>query len=92
MFQNGRTQKVIYAVTPRLTSARGKKLRQMGIEVCFLKEKNGGIDLKKLMSLLGKKGITSLLIEGGGQVHASALKEKIVNKVILLKFSELKVM
>ena len=38
--------------------------------------------MRKLMSLLGMKGITSVLIEGGGQVHASALKEKVVDKIV----------
>ena len=38
--------------------------------------------LRQLMYLLGSKGITSVLIEGGGLVHASALREKIVNKVV----------
>ncbi|MEC7641600.1 MAG: bifunctional diaminohydroxyphosphoribosylaminopyrimidine deaminase/5-amino-6-(5-phosphoribosylamino)uracil reductase RibD [Nitrospinota bacterium] len=82
VFHNGRTQKVIYVATNQLTPARGKKLRLLDIEVCVLKEKNGRIDLRKLVHLLGAKGITSVLIEGGGQVHASALKEKIVDKVI----------
>ena len=82
MFQNSLTQKVIYVTTPRLSLVREKKLRHLGIEIFFVKEKNGGIDLRKLMSLLGMKGITSILIEGGGQVNTSALKEKIVDKIV----------
>lgn len=82
VFHNCRTQKVIYAAARSLAPAKEKKLRQMGVDVCFLEEKNGGIDLRQLMTLLGEKEVTSLLIEGGGQVNAGALREKIVDKVV----------
>jgi len=38
--------------------------------------------LKKLMKKLGKAKITSILLEGGGKLNASAIEEKIVDKVI----------
>ena len=37
--------------------------------------------LKKLMELLGQEGIDSILLEGGAQLHESALRSGIVNKV-----------
>jgi diaminohydroxyphosphoribosylaminopyrimidine deaminase / 5-amino-6-(5-phosphoribosylamino)uracil reductase len=43
--------------------------------------KNGRIDLADLMDRLGGMNITSLMIEGGGQVIASALADGIVNKI-----------
>lgn len=42
---------------------------------------DGRIDLARLMPLLGKMGIASLLIEGGGTVLGSAFAAKIVDKV-----------
>jgi diaminohydroxyphosphoribosylaminopyrimidine deaminase/5-amino-6-(5-phosphoribosylamino)uracil reductase len=42
---------------------------------------DGRIDLNALMDQLGKMEITSLLIEGGAQVAASALKANIVDKI-----------
>lgn len=42
---------------------------------------NNGIDLKILMETLGKMQIDSVLIEGGGNINASALSAGIVNKV-----------
>ena len=82
VFRNSRTQKIIYATTARLDRAREKKLRRLNVDVCFLKEKRGGIDLRRLMERLGEKQITSVLIEGGGRVNASALKDRIADKVI----------
>ncbi len=43
--------------------------------------KNGRIDLDLLMDKLGPMGITSLLIEGGGNVIASSIKAGIVDKI-----------
>ena len=42
---------------------------------------DGHIDLNDLMSRLGKTGIDSILLEGGGTLNWSALKSGIVNRV-----------
>jgi diaminohydroxyphosphoribosylaminopyrimidine deaminase/5-amino-6-(5-phosphoribosylamino)uracil reductase len=34
------------------------------------------------MTVLGKRGITSVLIEGGSTINAAALREKLVNHVL----------
>jgi diaminohydroxyphosphoribosylaminopyrimidine deaminase/5-amino-6-(5-phosphoribosylamino)uracil reductase len=39
------------------------------------------VDLADLMKKLGEMQIDSVLIEGGGEIHASALKAGIVNKL-----------
>ncbi len=41
----------------------------------------GGVDIDALMEELGKRGITYLLIEGGGTTHASAFEAGVVDKV-----------
>lgn len=43
-------------------------------------EKNH-ICLKSLIAKLGEKSVTSLLVEGGGQVHASFVEEKIADRI-----------
>lgn len=51
---------------------------------CFVvrtPEKNGQVDLNVLMKKLGKMKIDSVLLEGGGELNFSALKEGVVNKV-----------
>ncbi len=44
---------------------------------------DGKVNLQSLMNILGKSGITSVLIEGGSEINASALREGIVDKVVL---------
>lgn len=62
------------------TAEKKEKLESMGMTLISTGE-TGEVDLKILMTELGKMGIDSVLIEGGGQIHAAALEAGIVNKV-----------
>lgn len=57
-------------------------LRDLGIKVIEVSEKNNKVNLKELVKKLGQEGIDSILIEGGGTLNFSALEEQIVDKVI----------
>ena len=59
-----------------------KRIEQKGAKVIEAPVKDGIIDLASLMVHLGALGVTSLLIEGGSRVNASALSAGIVDKVI----------
>jgi diaminohydroxyphosphoribosylaminopyrimidine deaminase/5-amino-6-(5-phosphoribosylamino)uracil reductase len=71
----------LIAVTKMAPAERVATLRKAGAEVFVMPEENQRVSLKLLMGELAKKEITSVLIEGGGEVHASALKAGIVDKV-----------
>lgn len=58
------------------------RIEKCGAGVIAARVKNGRIDLDDLMDRLGALGITSLLIEGGSRVIASALSAGIVDKTI----------
>lgn len=58
-----------------------KRLEKMGVTILEVPLKDKRIDLAILITKLGEIGITSLLIEGGSQVIASALNTGIVDKV-----------
>jgi diaminohydroxyphosphoribosylaminopyrimidine deaminase/5-amino-6-(5-phosphoribosylamino)uracil reductase len=68
---------VCAAVDPR----RRASLEAMGVKVISLPDETGRVDLKKLMTLLGKREISSVLIEGGGEIHEAALRAGIVHHV-----------
>jgi diaminohydroxyphosphoribosylaminopyrimidine deaminase/5-amino-6-(5-phosphoribosylamino)uracil reductase len=57
------------------------RIEQRGARVIESPVKDGLIDLDMLMDPLGALGITSLLIEGGSRVIASALSAGIVDKI-----------
>jgi diaminohydroxyphosphoribosylaminopyrimidine deaminase/5-amino-6-(5-phosphoribosylamino)uracil reductase len=83
VFKNADTQRVLYATGKNLSSLRKKQLMRRGIEILILKENKGKVDLLHLMRALGDRDITSVLIEGGGEVNASALSAGIVDKVMV---------
>lgn len=78
---------VIIAVSAHISDDKVKSLTAAGAEVIICAdEKNddspyGKVDLKKLVYHLGKKGLCSVLLEGGGTLNASAIENNIVDKV-----------
>ena len=75
---------VTYIVTaPKISKQRKKKIENTGAKIIQVPLKNEKPDLQKLMVKLGKMSILSLLIEGGSMVAGSALRENIINKVML---------
>ena len=59
-----------------------KRIKDKKAEVIAMKTKNGHFMLDSLMKELGKRKITSILIEGGGNTNALAIASGIVDKVI----------
>jgi diaminohydroxyphosphoribosylaminopyrimidine deaminase/5-amino-6-(5-phosphoribosylamino)uracil reductase len=43
----------------------------------------GGLDLLEILGELGRNGITSLLVEGGGRIHAAFLKQNLYDQANL---------
>lgn len=78
---NTKQARTIIVVGPSAPKERIKALMDKGVEILYVPAPKGLIDMKALMKKLGAMKITSVLIEGGGEVAASALAAKIVDKV-----------
>lgn len=52
-----------------------------GCRIINTTPKDGKVDLRELMTILGKEGIDSILLEGGAELNWSALRSGIVTKV-----------
>lgn len=59
-------------------------LRAKGCEVFRVAEKKGKFDLKRILKILGKRGITRLMVEGGPTVAASFVAADLVDEAVLL--------
>ncbi len=75
--------RTIVAALADAPKAKIEKLRDAGVEVLLVKSAQGRVDLHNLMKKLGAMDIMSVLIEGGAEVNASALRSGIVDKVVL---------
>jgi diaminohydroxyphosphoribosylaminopyrimidine deaminase/5-amino-6-(5-phosphoribosylamino)uracil reductase len=73
--------KTLIVTTSRASWPR-RPFEQAGVEILSLSKKNGRVSLPALMTVLGKRGITSVLIEGGSTTNAAVLREKLVNHVL----------
>ncbi len=67
------------------TIRRGPKLQALkrrGVDVVSLSPRKGRVPLRPLFNELARRGVQSVLIEGGGEVLASALTERLVDRII----------
>jgi diaminohydroxyphosphoribosylaminopyrimidine deaminase/5-amino-6-(5-phosphoribosylamino)uracil reductase len=75
----------IICVGQKAPEDRVRGLRAAGAEILVCPEVGYSVDthldLAKLMALLGKREITSVLLEGGGTLNAAALEAGIVDKL-----------
>lgn len=75
--------KTMIATTAAAPTAQRSALQQKGIEVLTVPAQQGRVSLPALLKQLGRRGITSLLVEGGSEVNAAMLKAKLVDHVRL---------
>ncbi|WP_053365935.1 bifunctional diaminohydroxyphosphoribosylaminopyrimidine deaminase/5-amino-6-(5-phosphoribosylamino)uracil reductase RibD [Bacillus sp. FJAT-27245] len=61
---------------------KGKLLEERGVSV-FRTAGRGKVDPGEVLDILGEKLVSSVLVEGGGTIHASFIDKKLVDKVIL---------
>ncbi|MCE1189434.1 MAG: bifunctional diaminohydroxyphosphoribosylaminopyrimidine deaminase/5-amino-6-(5-phosphoribosylamino)uracil reductase RibD [Ignavibacteria bacterium] len=58
------------------------RYQKMGADVIFVPpDENGHVSVKHALKALGKKGILSVMVEGGSAVFSTFLKEKVVDEV-----------
>ncbi len=60
------------------------RLKSLGLDVIRVaKDENGRVSLKQVCDELYKREVQSVLVEGGGEVNSSLLKENLLDKVLL---------
>ncbi len=79
-------------VTSKAPSKNLKKLKEKGIKIIVLDqgaevdrvEDNGEkVDLKKLFDQLEKEGVSNVLVEGGGEINWSIIKNNLFDEIII---------
>ena len=75
----------LIAVSEDVPSRRIERLKTKGISFLVCPKKEGRIDLIALMDMLGKRSITSVLLEGGATLMGAMIREKLVDKFCIFK-------
>jgi diaminohydroxyphosphoribosylaminopyrimidine deaminase/5-amino-6-(5-phosphoribosylamino)uracil reductase len=72
----------LIATTPAAPRDKQLQLEAAGAQVLVVEGDGPGVSLGPLMEQLGALQVTSILLEGGGELHSSALRAGIVDKVL----------
>jgi diaminohydroxyphosphoribosylaminopyrimidine deaminase/5-amino-6-(5-phosphoribosylamino)uracil reductase len=77
--------RTIIATTPKADPAKVEELEQKGIEVMKVPANQAGeVDIPSLLPLLGKRGIASLLVEGGSSIITSFLRLGLADRLVAI--------
>jgi diaminohydroxyphosphoribosylaminopyrimidine deaminase / 5-amino-6-(5-phosphoribosylamino)uracil reductase len=75
--------KTLIAVVEGADPAKTRALTRAGAEVLSLPSKDEGVDLRELLIVLGKRDVTSLLVEGGATLFGSLFDRGLVDKLLV---------
>jgi len=75
----------IIAATAQADKDKLASLRQMGIEIMVVREdREGMVDLGDLLDNLGKRNISSVLVEGGATTITSFVRQGLADRVVVI--------
>jgi diaminohydroxyphosphoribosylaminopyrimidine deaminase/5-amino-6-(5-phosphoribosylamino)uracil reductase len=82
LFQADLPGRTLVVATPVMPSSRQVALQRQGVETLLLPASpTGQVDISALLAELGRRQVTSLLVEGGGQVLGAFFEARLVNEV-----------
>jgi diaminohydroxyphosphoribosylaminopyrimidine deaminase/5-amino-6-(5-phosphoribosylamino)uracil reductase len=74
----------LIATTRTASPRRAVRLAKAGADVVRVASRRGIVDLGALLDELARRGIVSVLIEGGGEVAAAALRDRVVDRLLVV--------
>ena len=75
--------RTLVATTKAAPARKIRELERRGVEVLVLPVRQGRVNLFDLLQVLGKRGIMNVLVEGGPELAASFLRERLIDKVCI---------
>jgi diaminohydroxyphosphoribosylaminopyrimidine deaminase/5-amino-6-(5-phosphoribosylamino)uracil reductase len=74
--------KTLVAVAKPLNAKSAERFKKTGAEIIELPAEKGVIDLKELLTVLAKREVTSVLVEGGSALFGSLFDSGLIDKVL----------
>jgi diaminohydroxyphosphoribosylaminopyrimidine deaminase/5-amino-6-(5-phosphoribosylamino)uracil reductase len=82
LFTDDHRQRTL-VLTTKLSSSRWRRyLGNPGIDVVIVAQRGGRVDLRAGLNALGKRNVTSVLVEGGGELLGSLFDARLVDKAV----------
>ena len=86
LFSEARTVPTWLVTPPGSNRERQVALEEQGVEIIpVAADQSGGIDLTTMLRALADKGLTRLLVEGGGALAASLLRAGLVDRLVWMR-------
>ena len=77
--------RTIIATTSKADGKNIAVLESLGAQVLIIeKDDNNRVNLRTLLGVLGEKGISSILIEGGSEIITTLLRDNLVDKLVVI--------
>ena len=83
LFRDAHRERTIILTTFRSSAAWRRNLSQSGAHVFIVKGSGGRLNLRAALRVLGKMDITSVLVEGGGELLGSLFDARLIDRVAL---------
>jgi diaminohydroxyphosphoribosylaminopyrimidine deaminase/5-amino-6-(5-phosphoribosylamino)uracil reductase len=80
LVKSAKERRTIVAVTDSAPAAKRRKLERAGVQVIRIETP----DLRLVFEELARSGIHSILVEGGGEVHASLFESGLADEVLVV--------
>ncbi|MBM4268759.1 MAG: bifunctional diaminohydroxyphosphoribosylaminopyrimidine deaminase/5-amino-6-(5-phosphoribosylamino)uracil reductase RibD, partial [Deltaproteobacteria bacterium] len=80
LFREGEAP-VWIATTRDAPAARARRLEESGATIVRVSARQGKVDLRSLLRALGKRGLTSALVEGGARLGADLVARRLVDEI-----------
>ncbi|MDI6742948.1 MAG: RibD family protein, partial [Smithella sp.] len=85
VFRETALASTLIATTVKKDHVNAKKFIGSGVEIMTVRrDKNGHVDLKKLFTLLAKRNISSVLVEGGSHIITSILRQNLAQRMVVV--------
>ena len=76
--------RTLVATTDRASESKQHQLEGQGVEILRLQAYDDGrVDVEALLCVLGERGVTSLMVEGGATLSATLLRRHLINKLVM---------
>ncbi len=83
-FINDKSSQTIIATTNLAKKEKIYQFEKKGCKIIIVPRKKNKVNLKKLLFILAKMNITSILVEGGSQIAGSLIDENLVDKIVFI--------